>query len=154
MPLCSTRYVFDQVAQRSEGFNKIYALRNGVQTEKRIDHNACYPSGFLLIVTNVSIVMVIQAMLAFVSEGAGIPLSSRGSSSSKGGASGSDNDGRESGGRDIGGMLELGPESLSRLEEEGVEALVVAFVKGGDMSVVPGWGEATNGLTGQVGVGL
>lgn len=102
--------------------------------------------------------MGIQALVAFVSEGAGIPLSSRGSSdsssdstSTKGNASGSDKDGGESGRRDIGGVLEIDPESLSRLEDEGVEALVVAFVKGGDMSVVPGWSEAINGLTGQVG---
>lgn len=81
-------------------------------------------------------------MLAFVQDGAGISATGTGGD----GASGSDVDGKAA----MGGVLALDPELLSVLEEKGTEALVVAFVEGGDVDSIPGWAEATKGLQGEV----
>lgn len=54
-----------------------------------------------------------------------------------------------------GGVLALDPARLSTLLEQGVEALVVAFVEtplveGGMEAAIPGWEKTTKGLQGQV----
>lgn len=87
-----------------------------------------------------------QAMLAFVRDGAGISATEAGGAGA--GASGGDGGGDRKGA--MGGVLELDPELLSVLEEKGTEALVAAFVEGGDVDSIPGWAEATKGLQGEV----
>ena len=90
--------------------------------------------------------LLLQAMLAFIGDTAGVPMATGSTSGDAGLGDDSNKGSRVS----RGGVLELDPESLARLEEEGIEALVVAFVKGGDASAVPGWSEATKALAGQV----
>lgn len=86
-------------------------------------------------------------MLAFVRDGAGISATGTGGGGGSGGAPGSEGGGD---GKAMGGVLEIDPELLSALEEKGTEALVVAFVEGGDVGSIPGWTEATKGLQGEV----
>ncbi|CAB1111606.1 unnamed protein product [Ectocarpus sp. CCAP 1310/34] len=91
-----------------------------------------------------------KAMLAFVREGAGISAAETGGAGAS--ASGSDGSGDRKGA--MGGVLELDPELLSVLEEKGTEALVAAFVEGGDVDSIPGWVEATKGLQGEIRAGV
>lgn len=81
-----------------------------------------------------------QAMMAFVRDGAGISQSSSSSTSTSGSGTGIE----------YGGVLSFDPDHLAVLEKNGTEALVVAFVNGGDTSVIPGWDDAVKGLQGQV----
>lgn len=81
-----------------------------------------------------------QAMMAFVRDGAGISQSSSSSTSTSGSGTGIE----------YGGVLSFDPDHLAALEKNGTEALVVAFVNGGDTSVIPGWDDAVKGLQGQV----
>lgn len=93
-------------------------------------------------------------MLAFIRDGAGISTFAAAASDADGGdgggRSGGGGIGRATGNR-MGGLLRLDPGLLATLEAKGTEALVVAFVEGGDVDdSVPGWGEATKALQGQV----
>ncbi|CAN0037945.1 unnamed protein product, partial [Ectocarpus fasciculatus] len=94
-----------------------------------------------------------KAMLAFVRDGAGISATGTGGGGGSGGATGSEGGGD---GKAMGGVLEIDPELLSALEEKGTEALVVAFVEGGegDVDSIPGWTEATKGLQGEIRAGV
>lgn len=94
-----------------------------------------------------------QAMLDFIVDGAGItlgpsPPDDKDTDKDRGG----DNDGAKKNGdrESLGGLLKLDPGLLEILLKKGTEALVVAFVEGGDVDSIPGWGDATKGLQGQV----
>lgn len=91
----------------------------------------------------------VQAVLAFIREGAGLPSSS--TASGDGSVFSGDDAASDSGTKaPREGELALDEESLALLEERGIEALVVAFVEGGDTDAIPGWREATKSLQGQV----
>lgn len=91
----------------------------------------------------------LQAMAGFIRESASNAFS--GSDSEGPNTSGDgDADSGDSKKKISGGVIMLDPESLALQEEKGVEALVVAFVDGGDTSAIPGWDKATKGLEGQV----
>lgn len=99
-----------------------------------------------------------QAMLEFIQKNAKMPVSSFSSSSSS--SSTADGEGaspidEDEGLAPPGGVLALDPARLSTLLEQGVEALVVAFVEtplveGGMEAAIPGWEKTTKGLQGQI----
>lgn len=89
-------------------------------------------------------------MLAFVRDGAGISGSASDGGDDGFGGGGGGGEGLAKGNK-MGGLLKLDPGLLATLEEKGTEALVVAFVEGGDVDEsIPGWAEATKALQGQV----
>ncbi|CAM9628676.1 unnamed protein product [Scytosiphon promiscuus] len=97
-----------------------------------------------------------QEMLAFILDGAGITLEALSADNESTGEDDRQDDGsgkkstKKGGVSDSDGLLRLDPALLETLEEKGAEALVVAFVEGGDVGSVPGWGDATKGLQGQI----